>query len=880
MTTLRINFDGDASALIAEHRKLAAELRRESGERRKADAEARQLSANERARLKLQITEGKNAKRVFVDVGRAAADAMKGAKDPSEEYTKALFKQQSALDAGAISLEQFKQRKFALLKTLRDAKAAQSGENDVLRQAGILVDKARSATEIYDGKAAALKTALDRGKISQQQYNDAVAEAQRELIETKDAQSGANQQLRLAASLVDKAKTAADRYDDKLRALNLALKRGKVSQDQHSRAVGQAKRELDQAGASNNKWTASLKSSLGTMVGVTSGAAAAGTAIAVIRAEYDHLLRRQDIALGRTTTLAQAQEQASGNLGNVPEMNLQELFGRVRSASQDLGVDEVGLTRAVSDALSARGNKSADDAVDSVIAAAKLRRFSLDELPQLSAASLDISKGTGMGLEESLGFLMEVGTQSRITNLKALSENVAPSLTSAKLYDVSPAFAGSTSAALSQSIVDPTGQTTRTATTKLFQQLSKFRPEDNIADTLAAIQSSADLQREFFAAKTEGGFAASFEAKALPSIQALLQQGTTESKQFADSLAKLSQTDGQARFDKQVADVDSLPAVQAAKVKQIADNLGDQLTFADPSLAISAAVRDGLKTVRESLGDTEVGTKLTQIAEDFTAGGERGLPELVRKFELLQRGLLVDREVVRQGFIGLNQVKVVDREVTDLERSQAATIGKAVEQLRKLAELQEANAAKPGRAAAPVAEPANVPPPIAVAVPPVVAPVESRVDASVAAPAVDPSPVAESPLVLVTPPSPVIDRTSPNVTDVSQLEPITGPISVSSPAGSRVAELDPLPVSVAPSVSPRDDQLVPESSQAAFATVAVVEAVSQSGKTLVDELKGLRSDLAKQAVPQASTTDKPLAQAAAARTGSVGRYNRRKGTDG
>ena len=169
MSEVRVNFDGDAQKLVAEMRRVQQEIRREDAARRKSDQQQRQHSRREQQRLRDRINGGKRAKQITEQLGSTARKALADSVTPQERYNRALYEQERALRAGAISLDQYKRAKFALLRTLRDARREQSGENEELREAARLVKNAQTATDRYQSKVRALQTAQRRGKITKDQ---------------------------------------------------------------------------------------------------------------------------------------------------------------------------------------------------------------------------------------------------------------------------------------------------------------------------------------------------------------------------------------------------------------------------------------------------------------------------------------------------------------------------------------------------------------------------------------------------------------------------------------------------------------------------------------------------------------------------------------
>lgn len=653
MTNVKFDLDGDSQKLISELRKVQQTIRDEGAERRRLDHQSRKMEADERKRLRDRIVGGREQKKAQQELGKIAAAAMKQAKNPTDEYTRAIHLQQQALDAGTISLEQFKQRKFALLRTLRDAKREQSGENAELKE---------------------------------------------------------------AASLVNRARTSTQQYEQRVKALGAALRRGKIDQDQYAAGMRLAKSEMEGAAVQGKKWFGSLAAGVGSVVGITSAVGAATLAISQLRAEYDNLIERQKLARDAQVTLAEAQEQAAFNLGDDPTMNVQQLFGRVRKESQALGISEKDLTKAVSDALSARGDESASKAVDAVVAAAKLRRFAPEELPMLAGSSLDISKRTGKNVEESLGFLLDIGTLSRVTNLQNLATHAAPGVVGGTQFGVSGEFSGAMFAALSQGIVDPSGRTSRTTQTRLLEQLRQFGGKDQaVEETFIQVSSDPRLREMFLADKSAGGFGATFDAKGLAAVEGLLTSGSKVNLQFADALTKLRASDSQKRFDRTVTRTESLPAVQTALVERAMKNAGEQFSVADQVGAISGAIREGLDDLKMRMGESNLSTRLASVMADLNTGGVRSIDSALKSLGEIQTAIENPTEVRRtlDDLYGFDVVEHIPRPMTAAEQSQAAIIKESRRQLEKVAALiaqNEAQKAQQAGQAAPAPLPAPVQP--------------------------------------------------------------------------------------------------------------------------------------------------------------------------
>ena len=553
------DFGGDASRLIAEMRKIQQEVRAESQTRREADRISRQLSKAESDRIRDQIRFGRQAKQSTVEMSQAAIDALQKAKSPWEEYTAKVFQLNQALQKGAISQGQFRQAKFAMLRVLRESKREQEGENEKLRD---------------------------------------------------------------AARLVNSAQTAQDRYRAAIEALNLALKRGKIDQQQHAAGVRQAGLDFQKASGSVTSFSSSLMSTAGTLTGITGGVAAALKVVAELRAEYERLISAQRDAAAAHVPLAAAQSQMVKNLGVDPEFNAQDLVAFIRQQSQGLGLSETDLTLAISDALSARGDESARSAVEGVLAAAKFERFGgVDTFKTLAASSLDISKATGLNKEESLGFLSQIGQLSRVTNTKELSANVGPAVANALSAGVSREFAGALVSALTQGIVDEQGRVSRTTLTRIITQLQEFDPSANVQETFFRLSKDSAARQEFL----DG---ASFESKALFAVRDVFTEGTKVQASFLNAFKVLSENAPQGQFDSVVSQVDALESVRIARMQQELANTTNQAQLADVEGAMSGAIRDQLDEMRKAIGRSGLGAKLDQVLTDVQTGGVQNLESL------------------------------------------------------------------------------------------------------------------------------------------------------------------------------------------------------------------------------------------------------------
>lgn len=103
-----------------------------------------------------------------------------------------------------------------------------------------------------------------------------------------------------------------------------------------------------------------------------------------------------------------------------------------------------------------------------------------EDLKELVGAAIDISKASGIrDAKKNLNFLLQVGTESRVVNLRDQATNVAPAVSLAAKtvtsdQEQATREAGALFSALTQEGVDPKGEVSRQAMTVIPSQLREF----------------------------------------------------------------------------------------------------------------------------------------------------------------------------------------------------------------------------------------------------------------------------------------------------------------------------------------------------------------------------------------------------------------------
>ncbi len=155
----------------------------------------------------------------------------------------------------------------------------------------------------------------------------------------------------------EETRTPQERYEARMEHLNQLLNAGTVTQQEYGRAAGQAKEQLDAAGASGAKAFGSnalsdIKNYVGGLVGISA-------ALATVGAVYQELQRVKDEAAQR----ARESEFGYGSLAQVSGGDPEKFKANVATARRiagTAGMDENQATRFTFALLSAGGIEEAD----------------------------------------------------------------------------------------------------------------------------------------------------------------------------------------------------------------------------------------------------------------------------------------------------------------------------------------------------------------------------------------------------------------------------------------------------------------------------------------------------------------------------------------
>lgn len=464
-----------------------------------------------------------------------------------------------------------------------------------------------------------------------------------------------------------KMQSALDKTVDKLGKVEQASKdSAKATEDGFSAAAGSALKFV------------------GALTGI--GSAVAGVMVIAnqLRREYENMVSRQKDAanaqIGFETQLAETVRNAAGLLtGDEIKQRTIEIAGQVNA-------DQSAVAAALSSTLSAVGPKNKAEAEQAFEATRASMQFAPEmggaDVAALAGTAVDIAKRTGATPAQAIGFMQNIGGVARVPSLQNLSGNVAPAVMSVSQFGGSMQEAGGLVSALTQGMADTEGRISGTAAIGLAEQLRERLPGmGSTAERIAAIQGDPAKFKAFFQGGRFGSKKfepASFEKKALASVEQLLTPGTMMARAFTEGTEKIGdvQGAGQATYDDLMKQVNSVTFASrlkrtfgtATSEQQILDTVGGQTSIS----------REGLKGFLKGAGQSQFEQDFESVLfEGNTMTG--GLPVDVAS-QRLKRGAESLRAPKALAFNSFDQGQVTSsREANESELKSA----KALENLAK-----------------------------------------------------------------------------------------------------------------------------------------------------------------------------------------------------
>lgn len=362
------------------------------------------------------------------------------------------------------------------------------------------------------------------------------------------------QQLADAKRAYEETRTPLEKYADRVDRLRVLLGKGKIDQDTFNRGLQRQREILQAATPQIQSATAKAAEFVKEFLGIGTAAAGITAAAQALKAEYDALVNRQRQVLATQQTFGQAFRETLINFAADDTVSEDELFGKIQGIAQRTRTDPTIATQAATQALSARGALSNQQALDSVESALKLQPNNLPAAQQMSSRALDLLKSApqGTSLDSVFGFLLQLQQGTEIANLAQLGDTAVPAILSTATRGDSFEQGGELFATLNNLMADQEGRNTRTAQIALSEQLAQSLPNlGSTAERIAFMQANPQARAEFLEKS-------SFEKIAQAPVEQLLAGANVARMQQAQAAGSIMPVDAAAgvRFQERVASLD------------------------------------------------------------------------------------------------------------------------------------------------------------------------------------------------------------------------------------------------------------------------------------------------------------------------------------
>lgn len=462
------------------------------------------------------------------------------------------------------------------------------------------------------------------------------------------------------------------------------------------RSARQVKTGFDSAFGTLAKFTTAITG----IGGVVGGISLAARQLFV---EFQRIKELQQTDADKQVEFEQSLVQAVRNAGGL--FQGQEVKQIALDLEKETGVAPAKIADAISSALSARGPTNREEAQQAIDATSAALRYapelSAEDSAFLAGAGIDVSKRYGFNPEQSLGFLQNVGSLARITNLSDLAQNVAPAVNNLSQFGNNPQEAGSLVSAVTQGVGDFSGRMSGTAVIQLAKQLRDRGIGNSTAEGIQILQDDPKLRQKFFEGGTFNGEnfpKASFEAKADPTIRDLLDKNSFIAKSYQEGIDKIGgAAEAQATYNNLIAENEKI--TRTSRLRRQVQAASDTANIQDEIGGLAASTREALDKAFDNANYTDVQKKiLIGKFEAETFGGQNNPLESARAIlQAEQQRLLATEQTISAG-VGAPGVKVPDQ-ITEQERFSADQLGRIEKILDSM--LQEQRRAQQPQPAAP-----------------------------------------------------------------------------------------------------------------------------------------------------------------------------------
>lgn len=381
------------------------------------------------------------------------------------------------------------------------------------------------------------------------------------------------------------------------------------------------------------------------MTGVGSVMSAALASAQLLKAEWEEMKQKQQLAADANIALAPAMSalgRASGGL-----LSSGALEREVANLAKQTGTRQVRVATLWEQAVSAKGPTTKDEMMD----LGKLVRAALQFAPEESDETLammvggaaDLQRSQGWTAEQAIGFFESAGNVGRVANIRHQASNTIPGVTALVSFGAQAAEAAAIVGTLTRETGDFTGASSRTAALMLAKQIED-RGLGSPMEGIRAMQQNPELRDRFLKGGKFGDqdFAkATFEAAYFPVVRNLLTGQTREALSLETSIREVGgPAESQEAFESVIQRTNSLGSVQINQQRRRLEAEAENLHIQNLRAAESAVNRQGVGPLLAAGGvsiiDRTVSATLAELRSQGNLSNEQVAAGLRRRAAALE----------------------------------------------------------------------------------------------------------------------------------------------------------------------------------------------------------------------------------------------------
>lgn len=317
-----------------------------------------------------------------------------------------------------------------------------------------------------------------------------------------------------------------------------AFKRLQKENERLNRELGKTAEESVKAQKKGMAMGQGIASSIGSAV---ASVFTLQTALRLVSAEWDNILRKQQKSASTTMTTADAKMSFNRNIGDVPQAERQWWDKTVMGIARRTGQKAANVYLAAGEASASQGTLNRNQLAANIEMGFRFSPDSREEAQAIAGGLGDLSSLTGSGnTMVNAAAMLAMGKQARVTSLRNINQNLVPGAIGAQGFGGTANESMALATTLTNLMKDTTGATSKTAAISIAGELDKvFGAAPSPADHIRKLQQNPAMLKQFM-----GKASIPLEAK-IP-FQQLATKGSDAAKLFEQNIGGFAPNAGAA----------------------------------------------------------------------------------------------------------------------------------------------------------------------------------------------------------------------------------------------------------------------------------------------------------------------------------------------